>query len=75
MIYIKCPTCRRLLGDIQIPYEKILNQICRDEELKIISTHEADILKQKLVNSFDITDRYCCKPRLMTYKKLSDIVK
>jgi DNA-directed RNA polymerase subunit N (RpoN/RPB10) len=72
---MKCPTCRKLLGDAQLIYEQILDQICKDEDLKVITPEEAKKLKMELVNSFDIKTRYCCKPRFMTYKRLIDIIK
>ena len=75
MLYLKCPTCRKLLGDAQLIFENIFDQICKDEELHIISAEQSKQLKIDLIKSIDINSRYCCKPRFMTYKKLIDIVK
>lgn len=74
MMYLKCPSCKKLLGDKQLPYENILNRICSDEEMGKISSEEASELKSKLIKSFEF-ERYCCTPRVMTYKKLIEIVK
>jgi DNA-directed RNA polymerase subunit N (RpoN/RPB10) len=63
------------MGNVQLTYEKILDQICKDEDLKIITTEQAKELKSDLVKSFDFKTRYCCRPRLMTYKRVIDIVK
>lgn len=75
MLYLKCPTCRKLLGDSQLIYENIFNQICKDEEVNVITAEQAKKLKIDLIKSFDINDRYCCKPRFMTYKKVIEIIK
>lgn len=74
MLYLKCPSCKKNLGDIQIQYELILNRICKDEEMGNINTQEANNLKSKLILSFGL-NRYCCNTRLMTYKQLVNIVK
>lgn len=75
MLYMVCPSCKKMLGDKQIQYETVLGKICRDEELGNISVDDANKLKSKLLLSFDFGKRYCCSPRLMTYKRLIDIVK
>lgn len=75
MLYLKCPTCRVLMGNVQLTYEKILDQICKDEDLKIITPEQAKELKSDLIKAFDFKTRYCCRPRLMTYKRVIDIVK
>lgn len=74
MLYLKCPSCKKMLADKQITYETIINRICKDEEMNNISTTEANKLKSQLILSFEL-ERYCCTPRLMTYKKLIEIVK
>lgn len=74
MLYFKCPSCKKLLADKQIIFERMLNIICKDEEMGKISTEEANKLKSKLILSFEL-ERYCCTCRLMTYTKLINIVK
>ena len=76
MLYLKCPTCKTLLGDKQMIYEKVISEICKDCDIHKLTEEEADKLKQEVVNSIGIeSERYCCKMRLMTFKKLIEIVK
>ena len=71
MIYLRCPTCCYLIGNRQIPYEKGLNKIEADpnttEDMKLK-------LKEDLIKSLNIK-RYCCKMRVITYKKKTEIFK
>lgn len=73
MLYIVCPTCKEKMGNIQPIYEKILDIICRDEEAEKISKEEANNLKSTLVRSFGL--KYCSNCRLMSYKRIVEIVK
>ena len=63
MIYIKCPSCNKLLGDIQQEYEQKLLIIDNNDKL---TKKEKDQKKIDLVNSFYLT-RYCCRSRLLGY--------
>lgn len=73
MLYIKCPTCNRNLGDKEIAYEEGLANIVNNPKL---TDDEKEEEKIKLVNSLKIpNDRYCCKMRLITYRDLVKIVK
>jgi DNA-directed RNA polymerase subunit N (RpoN/RPB10) len=67
---MKCPSCGYLLGNIQIIYEKGLEEINSDpntdEETKLA-------LKTKLIESLEIK-RYCCKMRVITFKQLTEII-
>lgn len=74
MLYLKCPTCKTTLGDIQIQYENISNKILEDTESGKISQNDGDKLRNELINSLEL-DRYCCKMRVMTYMKTINIVK
>lgn len=71
MIYTKCPTCKQMLSHISVDYEQKLDDIESDPNM---SRQQKKIKKQELVNSYGLR-RYCCKVRLMTYKRLVDIVK
>ncbi len=71
MLYMRCPTCRTLLADKQLYYERELQKICDDHKLDI---NESDIKKEKLINSLGL-DRYCCRMRILTYVKLIDIIR
>lgn len=71
MLYLKCPTCRELLGNKQLIYEK--------EVKTIIDSNDSDESKAKrkmdLIAKIGLSKhRYCCKNRLITYTKLIDIV-
>lgn len=73
MLYLKCPSCNRLLADKVIPYKQGLKKICDNTKL---SQEEQDKEKEKLINSLGIPhDRYCCRMRLITYRELVNIVK
>jgi hypothetical protein len=76
MLYMKCPTCRNLLGNKQIYYEENFDRISKDYEVGKITSEEADKQKIELVNFLiPNKERYCCKMRLMTYKRLIEIIK
>jgi DNA-directed RNA polymerase subunit N (RpoN/RPB10) len=73
---MKCPTCRNLLGNKQIYYEENFDRISKDYEVGKITSEEADKQKIELVNFLiPNKERYCCKMRLMTYKRLIEIIK
>jgi DNA-directed RNA polymerase subunit N (RpoN/RPB10) len=63
-----------LLSDKQLIYEKIFDKITLDQDIGKISEEEANKLKKELNNSFEL-NRYCCKQRFMTYKRLIEIIK
>jgi len=71
MMYMKCPTCKHMLCHLQVTYDKQLYDIVNNPKL---NDQEKDDAKQKLVNSFGLR-RYCCIMRLMTYKRLIEIIK
>jgi hypothetical protein len=76
MLYLKCPTCRTLLGNKQLYFEQKMDEICKDCDMKKITFEEGEKKKMELVNFLiPNKDRYCCKMRLMTYRKLIDFVK
>ncbi len=71
MIYIKCPSCGFLLGNRQMVYDKGIDDINSDPNTDNEKKLE---LKTKLIESLGIK-RYCCKMRVITYKRLTEIVK
>jgi DNA-directed RNA polymerase subunit N (RpoN/RPB10) len=72
MLYIKCPTCNRLLADKMIAYEEGIRKIADNPNL---TSEQQDIEKIKLIDSLKIPrDRYCCRMRLITYRDLVSIV-
>ena len=70
MLYYKCPTCRTLLANKQLIYEKRLTEICDSGRPK----GEKDELKKKLLDELELS-RPCCRMRIMGYIKLIDIIK
>lgn len=65
MLYVRCPTCGRLLGNVQIPYETELSKICNDKKL---TQKEKDNEKRKLLDKMNIPkEKYCCRMRVMTF--------
>ena len=76
MLYLKCPTCHKLLGNKQLYYEENFDKITKDLEMGKISNEEADKQKVDLLNFIlPDKDRYCCRTRFLTYKRLIEIVK
>jgi DNA-directed RNA polymerase subunit N (RpoN/RPB10) len=71
MLYLKCPTCKNILANKQVPYEKDLSDIENDKKL---STNEKNKLREDLLNKYKL-DKYCCRMRLLSYTRLIDIVK
>lgn len=71
MLYYKCPTCKTVLANKQLLYEKELDNICKNTSL---STTEKDKLKSNIMEKIELKN-YCCKMRMMGYVKLIDIIK
>jgi len=71
MLYLKCPTCKNILGNKQIPFEEELHNICENNDL---TEQEKDDLKSDLLDKFNL-DKYCCRMRILTYSKPIDIIK
>jgi DNA-directed RNA polymerase subunit N (RpoN/RPB10) len=70
MYYIKCPSCGSLIGNLQIYYEKKMEEINSDPNITESVKLE---LQTKLLKSFDLN--YCCNMRIKTYKKLTEFIK
>ncbi len=76
MLYLKCPSCHKLLGNKQIYYEENYDKITKDLEMGKITSEEAEKKKIELLDYIlPDKDRYCCRMRVMTYKRLIEIVK
>lgn len=72
MLYMKCPTCGQLLGDIQLEYEQKSMDIEANDKL---SQKQKDEKKMELVNSFGLNKKYCCRGRLISYVSMVRIVR
>lgn len=76
MLYIRCPTCKSLLGDKQVYYETKLKEICRKNELGHYKTiEEFNDAKTQIVDKLIVDkNRYCCKMRLITFVSLVNTI-
>ena len=71
MLYLKCPNCKNILGNKQIPFEEMLKKICEDSKL----THDQkEVKKRELLDYFGL-DKYCCRSQIISYAKLIEFVK
>ncbi len=70
MLYYKCPTCRTILANKQIPFEKGMEEICASSETE----EEMNKMKEKLLDKLEVR-RYCCRPRVLCYIDLIKIIK
>jgi hypothetical protein len=76
MLYLICPTCNNLLGNKQIYYETEFDKIVKEQEMGSLTNEEADKKKIELINYvLPDKDRYCCRMRILTYKRLVEIIK
>jgi hypothetical protein len=76
MLYLKCPSCHKLLGNKQIYYEENYDKIIKDLEMRKITSEEAEKKKIEVLDFIlPDKDRYCCRMRVMTYKRLIEFVK
>lgn len=71
MLYLRCPTCKTILANKQIPFEEGINSICKKNNL---SDKEKDKQKMELLDNLQLK-RYCCRTRIMTFTKLIEIIK
>lgn len=73
MLYLKCPTCNRLLGDKEVTFLSKVNEINSNPKL---TDEEKVAEKEKLLDFLKVPkDNYCCRMRLMTFTNLIEIVK
>ena len=61
MKYLVCPTCGKVLGDIEIDYEIKTKEIMSMN----ISEQEKVVKNRELIESMGII-RYCCKMRIFS---------
>lgn len=71
MLYYRCPSCRTILGNKQIPFEEGIKKICDDINL---SEKEKDQSKADLLNELYVINP-CCRMRILSYIKKVEIVK
>lgn len=71
MLYYKCPTCKIILANKQILYEKKLEEICNNNKM---NDNEKSTNKKKILDELEL-HRPCCRMRMMGNIKLINIVK
>jgi DNA-directed RNA polymerase subunit N (RpoN/RPB10) len=71
MLYPRCPTCGKILANLEIDYNEAKNKICNNSSL---NKEQQNAEKEKLVNSLGL-ERYCCKTRVLKYLNLIDFIK
>lgn len=71
MLYYKCPTCKTLLANKELIFEREMKKICKDSKL---DEHKKNELKRKLLDDLEL-HRYCCRMRMLTYVDQITIVK
>lgn len=70
MLSYKCPTCKTLLANKIILYEKELEEICN----RNTSPDQTNKIKQELLIKYEFIN-ICCRMRAMSYVKLINIIK
>jgi len=71
MPYLRCPSCGKSLGDVQIEYEKFKEDTLVDQKL---TEDEVKELNKKFFEKHKIK-RYCCRMRLTTTIDLTNLIK
>jgi DNA-directed RNA polymerase subunit N (RpoN/RPB10) len=61
MKYVVCPTCGKVLADVEIDYEIKSNEIM----MSALTEKEKLIKRKELIEEMGII-RYCCKMRIFT---------
>jgi DNA-directed RNA polymerase subunit N (RpoN/RPB10) len=69
MLYPKCPTCRTVLANKQLPFEKAMEKICASDKYAA----EKSKMKEELLNELQLK-RYCCRQRILGFVDLTDII-
>ena len=61
MKYLVCPTCGKVLGDIEIEFETKSEEIMTSN----LSEKEKVVKRKELIETMGV-NRYCCKMRIFT---------
>lgn len=70
MLYYKCPVCRTVLANKQIPFEERIKKICQDDSL---SFKQKKLAKQKILDELQVI-RICCRSSVLTYVREIEII-
>lgn len=71
MLYPRCPGCRTILANKQIPYEDGLDKICKNDKL---TESQKQKQKEELLDQLYVQN-ICCRMRIMGYVSKIKIVK
>jgi DNA-directed RNA polymerase subunit N (RpoN/RPB10) len=70
MKYVVCPTCGKVLADVEIEYDTKNLEITSSK----LSDKEKGIKRKELIESMGIS-RYCCKMRIFTQVDLYKVIR
>jgi DNA-directed RNA polymerase subunit N (RpoN/RPB10) len=70
MKYLICPTCGKVLGDVELEYEIKSKEIMSSK----LNDKEKNNKIKELVEEFGVT-RYCCKMRVFTQVDLYKVIR
>lgn len=71
MLYLRCPTCKTILGNKQLAFEEGITKICNNQNL---TEEQKDQKKMELLDDLEVK-KYCCRMRVLTYIKYVEIIK
>lgn len=82
MLYPICPTCGTLLANIQLPYQRDMEELCNKYNVsqetmsKGEITKNPDFIKEKenIVNKYVDKDKICCRMRLTNFSDLVRLI-
>lgn len=72
MSYYKCPTCKTILANKVLLYDKMLESVCVKYNNQ--NTEEAQKEKREILDKLEL-HRMCCRMRMMTKVSLVKLIK
>lgn len=69
MLYLRCPTCKIILGNKQLHFEQEVDRISKSS----LNEQQQNEQKMELLDKLELK-RYCCRTLILTYNRLIDIV-
>ena len=72
-LYYRCPSCRTVLANKQLPYEQAMLKIRNNTKM---SRKQKDAAQKKLLDDLylDKDENICCRTRILTYMPQIDII-
>ena len=70
MLYFRCPTCKMVLANKQLLFEKKMEEICQSD----MTDEEKEEEKMQLPRELGVK-KMCCRMRLLTYVPLITTIK